>query len=454
MRRSLGRRKLLRGMLAGGVAVQLGLPLLESMLNTNGTALAQGEALPKRFGLFFFGNGRGVDADRWNPAQTGADYELSPILKPLANVKDYVSVVSGMQARLDNSSRAHHRGAAAILSGYDYIAQEATNAPYRSTFAKRSIDQRVAAVVGEGTPFRSLELGLTRRLIYGEGTTLQYVSHNGPDSGNPAEVEPLTVYERLFAGKAEQSTMVGQRLQMLRSSVLDSVKEDLTSLQTRVSAADRARLDQHAESIRAIERRLLASTMLAERCQSVVAPEKLATSWDKEPLAERMAAMTDLLALALACDLTRVFTIQFTGSVGATVFWQVGTSRGQHALSHDGEATKEVTERITVFAMEQLALLLERLRDTPDGAGHLLDSLALLATSDHSDGAAHSVDDFPIVVAGRAGGALTHPGVHYASPQEHTNRVLLTLLRANGVTIEALGQGSARTRSGCSALET
>ncbi len=110
-------------------------------------------------------------------------------------------------------------------------------------------------------------------------------------------------------------------------------------------------------------------------------------------------------------------------------------------------------EKITVFTMEQFAALITKFRDTPDGTGNLLDSMAVLATSDHSDGAAHVVNDYPILVAGKAGGALVHPGVHYASREEHTNKVLLTILRSVGVDIPEIGDGNFRMTEGVTAIE-
>jgi hypothetical protein len=105
-RHRLTRRKLLKGVL-GGAAVQVALPALEIMLNTHGTALADGSALPRRLGIFFWGNG--VKLDRWNPSGTGANWPLSPALRPLESVKDYVSVISGMRIRTGNE-RGHHPG--------------------------------------------------------------------------------------------------------------------------------------------------------------------------------------------------------------------------------------------------------------------------------------------------------------------------------------------------------
>ena len=457
-RTTMHRRTFLRGSLGSGLGVAVGLPLLEAMLNDHGTALAQDAALPLRFGVFFMGNGRGVEADRWRPSGTGAAWTPSPLLAPLTELKDYVSVVTGASARLSNSPQGHHNGSAAILSGYNFIAQDADNAPYRSTFARPSIDQLAADVLGASTRFRSLELATSRRVIDGEGTTIQYISHNGPDSSNPPELDPRAVFDRLFAGGAAQpgaGSAVQQALQTLRASVLDTVLADLGALQQRVGAADRVRLEQHAEGIRAIERRLQTDPALsAQQCDDPMAPTEIASESGREPLAERLDAMGDLLALALSCDQTRVFSIQWSGSAGGPVFWQVGADRAHHDLSHDGDATQEVMEQITVFTMEQLAGLLRKFRDTPDGAGNLLDSMALLATSDCSDGAAHSVTDYPIVIAGRAGGALVHPGVHYASDdREHTNRVLLSLLRSMGVEVAELGEDDFVETQGLSAIE-
>jgi len=117
---SLKRRGFLRG-LAFGVPVAIGLPVLEHFLNGNGNAFADGEALPRRFGVFFWGNGRGMDASRWNPAATGTSWEVSPQLEPLAAYKPYLNIVSGTKIKLGNSPQGHHRGSVGILSGRDFV---------------------------------------------------------------------------------------------------------------------------------------------------------------------------------------------------------------------------------------------------------------------------------------------------------------------------------------------
>src|SRR5882724_614358 len=141
----ISRRTVLRGVLAG-TAVSVGLPPLEAMFNGNGTAYAAGNALPKRLGVFFWGNG--VKVDRWLPMGTGAVWTPNVEMAPLAAVKEYVSVVSGMQV-LTGHEQGHHAGAVGILSGAPMVVQPTNGAPFRSTFSAPSIDQVAAAVIGK-----------------------------------------------------------------------------------------------------------------------------------------------------------------------------------------------------------------------------------------------------------------------------------------------------------------
>jgi hypothetical protein len=425
------------------------------MLNDNATALAQGEPLPRRLGVFFWGNGRGIDASRWTPTGTGTTWELSPQLAPLASVKNYINVVSGSDIKLQDSPRGHHDGSVGVLSGNDFVAQDPGNAGYRSTFKTPSIDQIAAASIGQDSLYRSLEVGVSSRIVRGEGTTLEFISHNGPDNANPSEVDARAVFDRLFGGNdSGADTALVEATNRVRQSILDAITEDIGELKLKVGARDRVRLDQHFENIRAIETRLGSDLALAQRCLEVAAPNVPEGQGGQEPLAERTEAMSELVALALACDMTRVFSMLFTGSVGGTVFWQVGADRGHHELSHEGEASQSLIDASTIFTMEQFAVLLERLRDTPEGAGNVLDQSVILATSDASDGTAHSVRDYPIVIAGGGGGSLRTPGLHVAADGENTSKVLLTVLRAAGVPATEIGGGAGYANESFTAIET
>jgi hypothetical protein len=155
------------------------------------------------------------------------------------------------------------------------------------------------------------------------------------------------------------------------------------------------------------------------------------------------------MAMAFACDIRQIATVQFTGSVGFTVF--PGAGAGHHDLTHDGnpEAQNKVHES-TVFTMACFSSLLQKLRAMPEGAGNVLDNSLWLATSDTAEGLTHSVDDYPILLAGRAGGAMRFPGVHVRGPsliRKNTADVLVTILRAMGSNRTSIGTGTTASSS-------
>jgi len=454
----LNRRTVLRGAL-GGVGISVGLPPLEAMFNANGDAYAQSNtAIPKRLGLFFWGNG--VKLDRWVPSTTGAGWTPSPSLQPFATagVKDYVNVVSGMNIKSGNE-RGHHSGLTGIMSGAALVAEPHPNSNYVSTFSQPSIDQVAAGVIGTTTRFKSLEVGVSKKVVDGEGTTLHYLSHNGPDSFNPPEYNPVNVFNRLFGTDFVPpmgGTPVVDVSKTLRKSVLDAVLADMNTLKGRVGATDKVRLDSHMNNIRSLENRLVPATPTlppgSTACVRPAQPAKPSTSGG-EPIKATNKAMSDLIAMALACDQTRVFSVMFTGSVGYTVFSDIGITTGHHDLTHDEAGDQPQVQASTVYTMEQFAVLLAALKAIPEGAGNLLDSCAILASSDTADGRDHSITNYPILIAGSAGGKLKYPSVHYKSNGENTSMVLLSILRSVGLSLTEFGTGGGRVTTSCTAIE-
>lgn len=429
----MNRRTLLRGM-AGGVAVGLALPTLEAMLNTNGTAFANGAPLAKRFGIFFWGNG--VRHSQWTPAQTGTGWTLTPNLEPLAAFKSKLNVISGMSIKTGNP-RGHHAGAVGILSGAPLVPQPAASGSYASTFSQPSIDQVVANAYNADpqrkTAFRSVEIGISRDVIYGEGTTLGYVSHNGPDNTNAPLYRPTQLFSRLFSAdfiSAVENQRPDPKL-ALRRQLLDAVNADAKALAQKVSAADRQRLDQHLTSVAELQDRLLTlETQAINACTVPAAPTDFAALNGEEQHEKTTTAMADILALALACDRTRVFSIMYSGSVGYTSFKNDGIPEGSHDLSHNEPGDQPKLAKGVTITMKHFGIFLDRLAKTNDGARSLLDSSAVLASTDVSDGRAHTITDYPVLLAGTAGGAL-RGGVHYrSSTNENTSKILLTALRA------------------------
>jgi hypothetical protein len=461
-RSRLSRRTVLRGV-AGGVAIGVALPPLEAMFNGNGTAYADGAAIPKRLGIFFWGNG--VKPDRWVPPTTGAGWTSSPALMPLetAGVKDYVNVVSGTNIT-SGDVRGHHSGTVGILSGAPLVTQPANGAPYRSTFGKPSIDQVAANVIGTSSRYKSLEVGISTRVNGNEGTTLHYLSHSGPDSPNPPEYDPAKLFDRIFGmgftPPGATGTPVVDATLGYRKSVLDVVLGDLGRVRARSGAADRARLDKHADGIRSIENRLMVSTTPVPASASCVLPMRpsataFADMAGKEQIEPKTKAMSDLLAIALACNQTRVFSMMFSGSTASTVYWEVGITEAHHQMTHDEPGTQPNVQASTVFTVQMFAVLLNSLKAVPEGAGNVLDNCAILATSDTSDGRFHNVRDFPILIGGKGGGYFKYPGIHYRSTSgnESTSTSLLSVLRAAGTNLTSVGAEGGLSTTTCSGIE-
>ena len=444
MKRPISRRAVLRGLAYGG-AISVGLPVLEGMLDSHGRALADGTPLPKRFGVFFWGNG--VRLGKYIPSAVG-QYSLSETLMPLANVKDYVSVISGYDIKSGNQ-RGHHAGTVGILSGAPMISQDPKGAPYASTFSAPSIDQVIAAKVGMTTRFKSLEVGISKSVTTGEGTTLRYLSHNGPDNPNPPEYSPKALYTRVFGTgftAPNQAATIDPKL-ALRRSVLSAVREDATALRTRLGRSDQQRLDQHFESIRTLENQISATETAPPPPSSCRAPEPATDTIGDSKLSSTNASMANLVSLALACDQTRVFSYMFSGSVGGTTYPELKISGNHHTLSHDEGGDQPNVQAITVFIMQRFAALLEALKAVPEGEGNLLDSCVILASTDTTEGQPHSINNYPILVAGGGGGALVHPGIHIKGSRGNASDVLLTLVQAMDIPATEFGKDGGLSRN-------
>jgi hypothetical protein len=450
MSKILDRRTLLRGVL-GGSTVSLGLPPLEAMLNTHGDAWAAGEAIPRRFGVWFWGCG--VKLKYWVPAGTDTAWDPTTReeLAPLANLKPYLSLVTGMEAKSTQNS-AHHTGACLVTTGtYDVPNSTPTAGQYGNP-AGPSVDQIAARAWDGKTRFSSLVVGVSRNGInggyFGGGNT----SFNSPTSRNPHECSPQLVFDRLFKGALPASSGASAAAQRaVRQSLLDGVRADAATLRLRLGARDRARIDQHLEGIRQLEIQL--KSLGDATCAAPARPGAFPTDINHEELTKVHDAQTELMALALACDYTRAFSYEFSDMQSDPTLWEAGVPSGLHELTHNANM-QDVVHKAVVFYMQKLASFLNRLKSVPIGAGNLLDYTCVLCTTEVAEGQTHSLRDIPMLLAGRAGGGLKG-GIHYRSPNlESSNKVLLTALRSVGVPIAQLGNGPAATSDSIAALGT
>ena len=435
----LSRRSILRGMLGGGV-VSIGLPPLEVFFNASGTAYACGGAIPKRFGLFYWGNGNLPDS--WTPTGSGEDWELSDQLAALEPVKDVVTVVSGMMVKVPNVE-PHWSGTTGLLVGSEPLADDPSE-PRGPT-----IDQVIAWDLDAATLYRSLQTA---------PHDCDGVSWNGPYSRNPPEADPYAFYERIFGGTFREPGEEGSidPTWGLRRSSLDAVMDDISALKRQLGATDAARLDQHLTGVREIEQRLATledDPPNLESCSRPAEPTEDFSDIDGRPQMElRNKAMADMIAMALACDQTRVFGHYLTDPVDDTLF--EGTTGGHHDLTHNEPVFQEEVNDITKQIVGHYATLVDALRAVPELDGTLLDNCAVLGCSEVSEGRTHRLDEMPILIAGNACGKLKQ-GIHYRSDtQENASKVMLTLLRAMDITAGSYGEDDAYTEEGLSAIET
>lgn len=435
----MSRRTLLRGLL-GGTAVAVGLPPLEAFFNGNGTALACGGPIPKRFGLFFWGNG--VVPDYWIPAGEGTDYVMSEELAPLESHRSKLTIVTGMEVKVPNSV-PHGSGAAGLLS-----CRPIQSSDLGDTFAGPSIDQIIAAEIGGETLYPSLQTAASATLG---------LSYNGPNSRNPAETDPYALYERLFGASfrlpGDEGT-VDPKI-ALRRSVLDAVMGDVSALSTRVSASDRVRLEQHLDGVRELELRLARLEEDPPNLEACAKPAEPTGSFEdvdgRAQISARSRVICDMLAMALACDQTRVFAHYLTEPINNNLF--PGASDGHHNLTHDEPSPQPQVHAITVQCVQELAYLLDVLDRVPEADETLLDHCIVLGCSEVSLGRLHSLTDIPLVLAGSGCGSL-RTGLHYRSiGAENATSVMLSIVRAMGIAAPSLGSDDAETSSGLSAIE-
>jgi hypothetical protein len=440
---TLGRRTMLRGML-GGSAVAVGLPLLEAMLDKSGTALAGGGELPKRFISFMFGNG--VQLDRFEPAVTGAAWQPSDQLAPFAGIKDYVTICSGMRNPQTNPAITHHEGMA-VFSGYNYVPSNAGG--FATDWGGPTIDQVIADIIAEQdpTPIHSMQVGITKfDSPVDNGTTAKTISASGEPGSLTAKYplqNPRSVWNTLFgeisAPKDDKDIRIG---------VLDAVRSDIAELDAKLGQTDRSRLESHLDNIAELETKISA---LPPVCTFPEEPEhENNESNGSEDLALTNELMSQLIAHAFTCDITRVASNLFCSVASEAVFGGVASSFSHHGHSHSND---QGYHNNIVFIMECLAQLMQTLHDTPDIDGtSLLDSTILFASSELSQGWSHSWQRQPIIIGGHGRGYLRHPGIHYqavapAYPGDDqtaagsTSDILLTLARCFDASHPSVGGG-------------
>ncbi len=501
MNKRLDRRTLLRGI--GGVAIAL--PMLECMLDRNGVRLAgaQNTPLPKRYGIVFAGQGIGGDDWARNqqrirgefleeeghfiaPSTFGGGFELTTPLQPLAALREHFSIVSGLAIPFNRNSTEgsdvptagayrefHGGGKSPLLSGV-----RSTSSSF--TCRGATSDQVLAQQWQGSTLFDSL-VYRAQPSWYLSGSSYsgrQYISYSGDDEPIEAQVSPQVAYQSLFANFSPDTQEIDAAFDLrkrARLSVLDLVDSRRDRVLTGLSASDKQRIERHYDELRDLERRIDGAMELGggscllpqdpgadpavggDNAGSGSADIATNTGYSNETLRARLLA--DLVHMALACDLTRAFTLQLTTFQSHMNVYAITTDLGLpiradlHEVGHNGDADNRGQLAVSTclkWHVGHYAYLVDKLRQTPEGDGSLLDNCAVVFLPEAGHGTqlddatsgnqGHCVENMVMLVAGKANGLQT--GVHIDGSGYHPAQALLTAMKAAGYAGDQLGEVS------------
>ena len=417
--RPLPRRTVLRGL-----GVTMFLPFLEALEPRTaraGTPNGTERKAPVRFAALYMPNG--VNVDQYTPSARGIDWELSPSLSPLANVKSHILVLGELMNKSSIQGDGHYVKVAPFLTGT--AITKTTGGELR--VGGISLDQLIAQHVGNLTPLPSLEMSVepvTMGVDTNVGFTRIYGSHiswNSPTTPMTREINPQLAFDRLFRSK-QAGSMTSPR----DKSVLDAVMGDARRLQNKISKTDSLKLQEYFEAVRAVEKRIAfdATRRAGEYSGDPLARkevEKLGGRIhdyynDPAKLAERgidhteqVRLMLDIIVLAFWTDATRVATFMFGNEVSGKNFsFLPGVKGGHHEISHHEKDPDKLAQyaKINQWHYAQYAYLLERMQAIKEGDGTLLDNSMVLMGSGMKDGNAHVPYNLPIILGGKGGGTL------------------------------------------------
>jgi hypothetical protein len=436
-------QKIHRRTVLKGLGVSMALPTLEAMLPLS--ALAQSvKSKPNRMAFIFVPNG--VDINAWTPSTTGTNFDLPPILQPLADLRGEFSVLTGLAQHnanaLGDGPGDHARSSAAWLTGVH--PKKTAGADIRNGI---SADQVAAQFVGKSTQFPSLEIGCERGAQAGDcdsGYSCAYssnISWRSESTPNAKEVNPRAVFERLF-GKGDDPEAAARRL-ATRKSILDYVLEESTALSAKLGARDKDKLEEYFTSIREIELRI-EKFEANSRSQTLVNAKK--PDGVPEDFGEHIRLMGDMMILAFQADLTRICTFMIANDGSNRSYRNIGVSEGHHDMSHHGKDNHKLSQKrkIDIFHAQQLAYILNRMRSIKEVDGSLLDNSMIVYGAGISDGDRHNHNDLPILLAGRGAGTLK-PGYHHKFPDgTPMNNLFLTMLDRMKVPIDKLGDSTGK----------
>jgi hypothetical protein len=439
-KKHLSRRTLLRGL-----GVSLALPLLDSMVPAQ-TPLRRTAAAPRtRFAAIEMVHGAagstidGAEKHYWSPAKTGSDFEITPTLSSLEPYRDYLTIVSDTDlnnaaALAPNEEGADHtRSSAVFLTAAHPKMTEGSD-----IFLGASIDQIYARKAGQETPLPSVQLciedvgSLSGACGYGYSCVYaNTISWASPTQPLPMEIDPRVAFERLFGDGATPAERLARRAD--DRSILDTITHEVARLQKGLDPSDRRRLADYLDDVREIERRIQRVEKYNANSEGRALPA--APVGVPDSFEEHVRLMFDLQALAFMTDTTRVTSFKLSRDVSSRVYPESGVKTPFHALSHHGENPETIAQfaKLNQYHVARTGYFIDKLKNTPDGDGNLLDHSLVLYGSPMGDSHVHNHKRLPLFLAGKANGQLKGNTHYRAASGTPMANLLLTLLHKLGV---------------------
>ncbi len=431
--KSLPRRTVLRGL-----GATIALPFLEAMLPAFSQRARAITKAAHRFQTFYVPNGMAMEY--WTPKGVGSAFELSPILEPLAPFKNQLLVLSGLKS---NWNYIHAGASGSFLTGTTRGGRNEIE-----IIADVSMDQLLGRRFAKDTQLASLELSMDAPANAGACTgnlSCAYthtISWKSPTQPLPMEYNPRAVFEKLFGDSGSTERSAREKRLRQHKSILDSVTAKLAGIKGELGPGDQVKVDEYAESIRDVERRI----QRAEEQRDLELPTFEQPQGVPPLFEDHLALMLDLQVLALQSDLTRVISFMLSKEQSARAYPQIGVQEAHHPLSHHGDVPDLIARmsKINRYHTEIFSRYLAKLRATPDGDGSLLDHMTILYGSGISNSNAHSGDNLPLMVVGGGAGSLKGNQHLVYTDRPTMANLLVTLMDKLDVPVEKLGGSTGR----------
>jgi hypothetical protein len=450
-RRHIHRRTVLKGL-----GATIALPFLDAM-SPAGTAWAQDTASARKLRLIAMemvhgaagSTAFGLKKNLWSPADAGSRFDLSPTtLAALEPYRDYLTIVSNTDVRNAEAFVPPEIGGDHFRSAAVFLTQSHPHQTQGSDLqAGTSLDQIYAKKFGQDTPIPSMQLCIENvdqagGCFYGYSCAYtDSISWASPSEPLPMIRDPRAVFDQLFGVGSTPAARSARRKR--DRSILDWVSESVAQLKTTIGTADRARLDDYLSDVREIERRIQkveAFNTSGEVRDLPTAPNGVPDSYE-----DHVKLMFDLQAAALAADVTRVFAFKLSRDVSNRVYPGTGVTTGFHIASHHADREERILDfaKINAYHVGLMPYLLEKLKNTPDADGSVLDNTVIVYGSPMGNSNVHNHKRCPLLFAGHGGGAIKG-NQHLKAPDgTPMANAMLSVLQTLGCEIDSFGDSTA-----------